>query len=290
MKILPLSESRLDDVVAFVVRLNREGAHHISDFGETEAEVNDDLKSILPPEGNGYLAIIDHGAIAGLLGVEIDLELGRCWLFGPLVDHEAWESVADALYDKIMTIIPPEINDQQLSYDAANKNVEKFAVRHGFTYFTEAVVLTLHKSSRHLIPAATNREFEEKFIKQFTALHANLFPNTYYSGQQLVEKAKYPDNQLFIRTREGNLAGYIFIQARKSSQAAYIDFLGVDERVRREGIGRHLLASGLNWAFSHPEVQKVDLTVRASDVPAIRLYESMGFSAGRTVKGYRKRN
>ena len=290
MEILPLSEFSLDDVVVFVARLNQNSAHNIGYFGETEAEVRDDLNAILPPEGDGYLAITENSEVAGLLGVEIDSELGRCWLLGPLIQHGAWDFVADALYEKILAIIPEAVNDQELFFDAGNINLEEFALRHGFAFYTEAIVLAMDKTSRHMIPPVTNPGFDNKYAEEFTALHSRLFPNTYYSGEQLIKKAGEQDKRLFVHITNGKLGGYIFIQARKSSQDAYIDFIGVDERVRRKGIGKHLLASGLNWAFLRPEVKKATLTVRISDIPAIRLYESVGFEIERRTKAFRKRS
>lgn len=289
MKIIPLSESLLGEVIAFVVRLNQDSAHHVSDFGVTIDEVRDDLAAIMPPQGEGYLAVNDLSEIVGLLGVEIDLELGRCWLLGPLVDHPGWDSVAEALYDQILAIIPPEVNDQQLSFDSANNNLEGFALRHDFNFYTEAVVLALDKSRQGMLPPADGLEFDDKYAEEFIALHAELFPNTYYSGSQLLEKSREPQNHLFMYIQDGLFAGYIFLQARTSSQDAYIDFLGVDESLRRQGIGKNLLASGLNWAFSRPGINKVTLSVRSSDIPTVRLYDSLGFTSERKIRAYRKK-
>lgn len=290
MEILHLSESSLDDVVAFVVRLNQNNAHNIGYFGETEAEVRSDITAILPPEGDGYLAISDKGEITGLLGVEIDTELGRCWLLGPLVQHEAWDSVADSLYEKILAVIPDVVNDQELFFDVGNINLQQFAVRHGFAFYTEAVVLAMDKTNRQVIQPASDPEFDNKYTEEFTALHSRLFPNTYYSAEQLIKKARDKDKCLFFHITDGKFSGYIFIQARESSQDGFIDFIGVDERVRRKGIGKHLLSRGLNWAFSLPGVKKVTLTVKTSNMAAIRLYESLNFKVERTTKAFRKRS
>ena len=290
MKIIPLEDSNLDEAIGFVARLNHKVAHNISYFGETESEIKSDFTAILPPEGDGYIAISDKGEITGLLGVEIDSELGRCWLLGPLIQHGAWNLVADALYEKILDIIPETVNDQELFFDAGNINLGEFALRHGFAFYTEAVVLTMDKASRNLVSPVANPGYDNKYAEEFTALHSRLFPNTYYSAEQLIKKAEDQDKRLFIHITNGKLGGYIFIQARKSSQDAYIDFIGVDERVRRKGIGKHLLASGLNWAFLRPEVKKATLTARTSDIPAIRLYESVGFEIERRTKAFRKRS
>jgi ribosomal protein S18 acetylase RimI-like enzyme len=41
--------------------------------------------------------------------------------------------------------------------------------------------------------------------------------------------------------------------------------------------------------FSFPQMMKATLTVNTPNLPALRLYESMGFKTGRISRGYRKR-
>jgi ribosomal protein S18 acetylase RimI-like enzyme len=289
MNIIPLDEAHLDEAISFVTRLNRDKEHNISYIGDHEKEIAADFTAIQPPEGYGYLAYSDNQQLIGFLGVELDPELGRCWLLGPLVENGTWESVADALYSGVLSAIPETIDDQELFFDADNVNLDRFAARHGFTFYSGAVILALGKSNYKRPSHADDPGFDDNFTIQFIDLHSGLFPGTYYSAEQLIEKAGDQDKRLLIHVTDGKLTGYIFIQAREASRDGFIDFIGVDEGFRRQGIGKHLLTSGLNWVFSLPQVEKATLTVKTSNKPALRLYDSMDFKTERITKAYRKR-
>ena len=289
MKIIPLEGSNLDDAIDFAARLNHKAAHNISYFGKTETEIKTDFTAIQPPEGYGFIALSDNGQTIGLFGVEIDTELGRCWLFGPLVDHENWDSIAGLLFDEVLADLPAEINDQELYCGNQNNRVQEFAIRQGFTLNAEGAVLTLDVSQYDQISATNVQDFDEKRTAEFNALHSSLFPNTYYSAEQLINLAEDPDKRIFIHIQNGKLAGYVFIQVRESSKDGYIDFIGVDETVRRQGIGQHLVTGTLNWVQTFPFVDKVTLTVKTDNVPAMRMYAALGFLTESVSQSYRKR-
>jgi RimJ/RimL family protein N-acetyltransferase len=46
---------------------------------------------------------------------------------------------------------------------------------------------------------------------------------------------------------------------------------------REQGIGRLLLGAALSWARAHPQIEKVWLTVIATNARAIHLYAALGF-------------
>ena len=80
------------------------------------------------------------------------------------------------------------------------------------------------------------------------------------------------------------LAGYISCHC--AAQELEILNLAVDAACRRRGLGRALLASALQMARKMAMEQAV-LEVRESNIPAIRLYESLGFApAGRRRRYY----
>lgn len=290
MQIIPLNDSLLEAAIAFVARLNRHSAHNISYFSETAAEIKADFATIHPPQGYTYLAVSDDGQLHGLFGVEIDRELGRCWLLGPLVDHENWETIAESLYQTILADLPREITDQEMFFGKENTKVRAFAVNQGFTYETEGAVLSLDISQCDLKPEHEISEFETAFTADLGALHDNLFPNTYYSPDQLIKMAEDPDKQLFVHLHNGKLVGYLFIQAREAFQDGYLDFLGVEQGFRRQGIGRSLVAGALNWLQAFPYVSKLTLTIRMDDFAARQLYASLGFQTESVSQSFRKRS
>lgn len=290
MEIVPLDASNLDAAIAFLVRLNRIEEHNIAYLSESTAEITADVKAIQPPEGFGRLMISDHEQLIGLLGVELDLELGRCWLYGPLVEHKDWDFIADQLYGAVLSTLPPEINDQEIYCHKQNVRLQSFALRQGFSFNTEGAVLTLSDGQQRYHPISDSQEFIEEYTDQFIDLHADLFPNTYYSGEQLIKLAEDDDKSLLIYLVNDDLAGYVFIQVREAYRDGYIDFVGVSKSFRRKGIGKSLISSALNWFFQFPYVEKVTLTVNTDNTQAMSMYQELGFKVESVSPAYRKRS
>ncbi len=289
MTIRKIDQSNLGDAISLVARLNQDITHKISYFGDTEEEITADFSAVQPPEGYGFLAIKEDGKISGYFGIELDLELGRSWLFGPLAEETEWDVTADRLYLAILADLPPEITDQELYFQSQNLRLQEFALRHGFAYHAEAAVLVLDVNLRQIRDASGVVEFDEKYTSQLDALHNALFPNTYYSAGQLIELAEADDKHLLIHLNNGSLVGYIFVQLRPASRGVYIDFLGVDPQHRRQGIAQDMVAQAVDWAVQKPYVESITLTVNGDNDAAIRLYHSLGFITQSVSRGYRKR-
>jgi putative acetyltransferase len=85
------------------------------------------------------------------------------------------------------------------------------------------------------------------------------------------------------------MKGYHFCKVETDARSGYIDFIGVDESVRGRGLGAFLLAAGIDWMLSFPEVNKISLTVNADNAPALKIYKNFGFVTERVMRGYRKK-
>lgn len=290
MEIVPLDASNLDEAIAFLVRLNRIKEHNIAYLSESAPEIAADVKAIQPPEGYSRLMVSDHAQVVGLLGVEYDVELGRCWLYGPVVEHEDWDAIAELLYRAALSSLPPEIRDQEIFCHKQNVRLQRFALRQGFTFQTEGAVLTLTAGQQGYLPISDSQEFVKEYTDQFIDLHADLFPNTYYSGEQLIKLAEDDDKRLLIYLVDDDLAGYVFIQVREAYKDGYIDFVGVSQSFRRKGIGKSLILSALDWFFQFPYVEKVTLTVNTDNTPALSMYQDLGFKVESVSPAYRKRS
>lgn len=284
-----IDQSNLGDAISLVARLTQDPEHKISYFGDTEGEIRADFSAVQPPEGYGFLASKEDGKAAGYFGIELDLELGRSWLFGPLAEGADWDAIADRLYQAILADLPAEITDQELYFQSQNRRLKEFALRHGFAFHAEAAVLVLDVKLREIRDTSGMIEFDEAYTPQFNTLHDALFPNTYYSAGQLIELAKADDKRMLIQLNNGSLVGYIFIQLRPASRDVYIDFLGVDPQHRRQGIAKDLVAQAVDWAVQKPYVDSISLTVNGDNDAAIKLYHSLGFITQTVSQAYRKR-
>lgn len=288
MKIQKIDKTNLSEAVAFVSRLNQDLTHKISYFGDTGEEITADFSAVLPPEGFSFIAVGEDGKMAGFFGVEMDLELGRSWLFGPLVEEQNWEAIAEQLYQAACADLPEAISKQELFFHSQNSRLENFAAKHGFNYHSEGAVLVLDINQRQRRAGSGITGLEPGDSAQLQALHDKLFPNTYFSAEQLEKLAAEDDKCLLICLKDESLAGYIFAQLRPASHDVYIDFLGVDPGFRRQGIAQDLVAQVLEWAAKEPFVESASLTVSGDNEVAISLYHSMGFITQLVSKAYRK--
>ena len=283
-------KGRFEEMVQFVARLNSESDHHIGFFGEGEADVRSSLAECLIPPADGFLLAYEDERIVGLFGVDADHEINRAWLFGPLVEHSDWHSIADALYAKALSLIPPGIQDYDLFCDVKNVHMDDFAARHGFPLRSENAVMTLQRN--RYMPTAKRTSpvvpFEETWFDPFEKLHRILFPNAYFTARQMVEKIN-ETHRLFLAIEDEKLLGYHFCKIDPDAESGYVDFIGTDESARGRGVGADLLASGVDWMLSAVSTRKINLTVNAGNLAARTLYEKFGLVTERVMRGYRKR-
>lgn len=287
-QIIPCKD-HLEELIQFVTRLNSDGTHHIGFFGEGEADVRASLAECLVPTADGFMLAYENDQLVGVFGVDADSEINRAWLFGPLVEHNDWHTIADKLYEQVLSLIPAGIRDYDLFCDEQNIHMQEFATRHGFPLRSENAVMTLMREK--YTPTAKNKSkiipYDESFFNPHEQLHKTIFPNAYFTARQMVEKIN-ETHQLFLAMENENPLGYHFCKIEPEAESGYVDFIGTDESSRGRGIGADLLAVGINWMLSVPSTKKISLTVNADNVPARGLYEKFGFVTERVMRGYRK--
>ena len=291
MKIIPCGTEHFEELINFVVRLNSEDAHHIGFFGEGEADVRSSLAECVIPPAEGFYLAYENDQLVGIFGVDADPEVGKAWLFGPLIKHTNWQSIADELYDACSKIIPDGIHEQDLFCDVQYVNIKIFAERHGFPQRSENAILILVQKN-YKKPAVSKKHFmlsnySPDFFEQFEILHNLLFPNTYFTARQIIDKLD-DTHRLFLGLENGLLKGYHFCKVEIDSRSGYVDFIGTDSSARSQGLGTTLLAAGIDWMLSFAETDKVNLTVNADNTHALKLYENFGFTTERVMRGYRK--
>jgi ribosomal protein S18 acetylase RimI-like enzyme len=248
------------------------------------------LAECLIPPSEGFRLAYQGDRLVGIFGVDADPEINRAWLFGPLVEHEDWQTLADQLYAEVLSLIPVDIRDYELFCDVQNTRLEAFAARHGFPLISENAVLTLRRedykpSAKRQAPVSV---YQEGFFAPLEKLHKILFPNAYFTARQMVEKVN-ATHQLFLALENDQLLGYHFCKVESESESGYVDFIGTDSAARGRGIGADLLAAGIDWMLSAPTTKKIGLTVNVDNVAARSLYEKFGFVTARVMRGYRKK-
>jgi RimJ/RimL family protein N-acetyltransferase len=102
-----------------------------------------------------------------------------------------------------------------------------------------------------------------------------------------------PNALLQVAELEGQIVGLLFFAANRRLKDSHTGEFGVNvhPKYQRLGIGRELIGVLLDWARSNERIEKVFLQVFATNGPAIKLYQRMGFvEEGRHVKAIRQPN
>jgi hypothetical protein len=284
-----IKNDELENMIAYIARHNLAGENHIGFYGESETEIRETLGEFAHPLTKYFLAAREGDEIVGIFGVDHDMEIGRAWLFGPLVTAKDWRQTSEALHLEAQKLIPAGIREQDFFFDVQNIKGCEFAEQHGFSLRSENAIFVLDRQDYKRHPRVENKikvtEYEGYFFDQFKALHDALFPNTYLTAGQVIEKLD-DRRHLYIAVENERLLGYHFCKIE--AESGYVDFIGVDSSARERNLGTALLASGLEWMFAAPTTQKVSLTVNADNAAANSLYKKFGFSAQRIMRGYRK--
>ncbi len=100
---------------------------------------------------------------------------------------------------------------------------------------------------------------EEEWKKQLAGLNNSFFMA--YDGEQPVGMAR-------LSTHQPELP----------ANAALIASVYVTEQVRGKGVGRALLAAVIDHAKTIAGISQLQLSVRKSQQPAVKLYQSLGFT------------
>ncbi|MBD3206597.1 GNAT family N-acetyltransferase [Candidatus Bathyarchaeota archaeon] len=133
-------------------------------------------------------------------------------------------------------------------------------------------------------------DFIQCYIDVFQTLY-DILPNDYVSKQ--IEDASTPkfhkyveeqlenqNNVLLLSYQNKKVTGIVWGNIQED--AAWLGFMGVKDSYRGQGIGRSLLNRFIH-EVKNTGAQKVSLDTDPSLVPAIRLYESDGFTKEGTV-------
>lgn len=223
-----------------------------------------------------WVALDDQRNAIGWVAAESDASIDRVWWFGPFVaeiDAELLDTVLDGLF-RVGRRSLSGWTEHELVVDARSAVLERFARRHGFVAGDGSVALRLDdldidvQEVDAVISAASSSSEAEAI-----ALHDKIFPGTHATGEYLFGLTGERHDR-WVARRVGEVVGYVATEMQHDG-SIYVDYLGVAVAGRGQGIGRALVATALRARAD--EATHAHLTVRVSNVPARRLYASLGF-------------
>jgi ribosomal protein S18 acetylase RimI-like enzyme len=276
----------LADVIGLVARLQGDPAHHIGFFGESPAEVTEELSALFP---TGAVVAVDQGGrLRGVLCVEKGAE--RSYLYGPFVDvpanHPAagqvWQATADALLEAAAVAGPLELFGHR-----ENRLLADFAGRHDVpVYQATGLFMLAGAPLRELLAKETVDDrvtllpADPAVRDAVVRLHDLCFPGAATSGKQLVAR----EHTVVVLLGNG-LLGY----AAGFSQAAeyYVDFVGVDPEARSCGVGRTVVRRLLVELARAGARQRAAAVIRSGNHASEQMFAKLGFERTADLVCYR---
>jgi len=256
--------------------------------GQTAKELQQQLLSYWHDSELYYVMALRDGRLAGAMGSEYDEGLERGWLHGPHVATGDWDLIAGELFTRLLSALPACIGQLGAYLNVENAWGRRFYVQQGF------------KEREHL-----NYDFwltpEDRVVSgdegclllgrkhetSFKQLYKALFPAAYYSAERVIHMVGHSHQVLVVAEGE-EVLGFVVVSTEGSESAGEIQFFGVREDRRRQGYGRRLLLSAIDWLLDRAGVSWVYLNVGEELVHARHLYESAGFRLRFTGIGLEK--
>lgn len=120
-------------------------------------------------------------------------------------------------------------------------------------------------------------------ISAFTPLYRSIFPKKNITEKEVEGIFKNEPATVFVIEVQKNFVGFIYFLTILD-EIEIID-VGVDENFRKKGIGKKLMRHVIHHAQTK-NVTRILLEVRADNMAAIHLYESLGFIFVRSRADY----
>jgi RimJ/RimL family protein N-acetyltransferase len=95
--------------------------------------------------------------------------------------------------------------------------------------------------------------------------------------QKIVELGKI--GRYIVAERDGEIVGHALLDPLTLEAISHVFRLTivVHPNFTRQGVGTALMINLMDWAKREARVEKIELLVRATNAPAIRLYSKLGF-------------
>ena len=235
-----------------------------------------------------YVVALRNGQLIGAMGSEYDEELERGWLHGPHVATEDWGLIAVMLFTRLLAELPACIGQLDAYLNVENTRGRRFYAQQGFEereylsfdfWWTPDERLVSGDRGCMLL----GKEHETSFKQLYEAL----FPAAYYSAERVIHMIGQ-SHQVLVVVEGQEVVGFVVVSVEEGLSAGETQFLGVREDCRRQGYGRRLLLSAIDWLLDRAGASGICLNVGEEQFFARGLYESVGFRLRYTGIGFRK--
>ncbi|MFO1446178.1 GNAT family N-acetyltransferase [Bacillus sp. Bva_UNVM-123] len=277
MEIKVMKIEDVEIISKFISQLNNKEKSHIGYCGKDSKEIANSLLNDLSDikYTDSFVGAYEQNQLIGLLGFDACLENNSAEIWGPFIHEDKWD-VVHALWRKMSNLLPSDIRSLSMFPNIKNHNARNFAKYHSFSKQSKQTILTFHQEDKNELADIEMIELSKRDIPAMKKLHNEVFPHTYFNGDQIVHRIN-SNRKVFILTNQNDLSGYIYVEAEPKFGEGSIEFFAVRESERGKGIGGKLLTVALKWLFTFEKINSITLCVNSSNDKAISLYKKIGF-------------
>ncbi|MGL5406438.1 MAG: GNAT family N-acetyltransferase [Propionibacteriaceae bacterium] len=233
---------------------------------DLDAQATGDELEDLDPVWTDSLSFLTHnGQIRCEVCFEWEDDRSCAWMYGPWIEGDFDDEIAQLLDRACRDLQCEKVKG---FFPAINNIVIEGLEKYGWVKSTQPAVSCTRVSGKVVRePMGAYRRAHRSDVDLIANLHGKIFPGAYLSVDEMFAQ----DRILLV---DGRGLGYIaaVIQA---DGVGYIDYLGVAESARRQGIGRSLLRAALAELQSCPLTR---LTTEIDNEGALTLFTAEGFT------------
>ncbi|MDV2684375.1 N-acetyltransferase [Alkalihalophilus lindianensis] len=287
MQLSFITSANLDKLAIYLEEMNNKPESHIGFCGEKVSEIRDTLKdefSDLPLE-KSFIVATEGQTVIGALGVDVDKDEGSAEVWGPFTSTN--EDVEGEMWNTLMTSLESEVQTFMFFINKNNERATTFVEGLHAENKGSHLILKAHRDHFSSIEDNNIVRIEPQYVDSFKQLHDQLFPDTYYSGQDIIEKLKENDQHLFILKRnDTEIDGYVYFEANPEHAEGNIEFIAVSEKARNKGNATKLIQVALQTLYQYKEIEEITLCVGKTNMKAINLYLAAGFKREHELNYY----
>ena len=278
---------KIEEVASFIASMHKDATQYVGYCGDEKEEL---LQTIIHDFSNigwekSFVVTYKNNKIIGVLGFDVD-EVKKCAeIWGPFIKAENWEEVALHMWKELIEKMPFHIEKFYGFYHVENNNCARLMKD---LHAKEQDQHSIFSLSHNIVEERSICNVEEalpKVFKQFISLHNNVFPNTYYEGNEIIERLS-DTNKLFVSMKNDKLEGYVYVEVNPEFQEANIEFIATAENSRRKGVGERLLQKAIQYIISFQGMKEIELCLNTNNDRAMKLYKKVGFEEKACLQHY----
>lgn len=181
----------------------------------------------------------------------------------------------------------PEVREFQFFINEENSMQQAFMKELKAKEQGKHLILEIRKENFNEVLEMTSTPFSQNEFHEFQKLHNELFPGTYYDASILVERIDKSNILKILKGDSNEFKGYAYFEVYPETGEASLEYIGISNDYRNQGLGTLLLKEVLSEMFTYPQIESINLTVEHTNDQANTVYKRAGFEQKHKMISYR---